>query len=85
MLSTLADAPEAIEEYGPIWDTIAPISAALREPGANTVELLGDLTSQLVSLHDTYLPSLTRVLADEDAEYERSEAGASLEALPDGP
>lgn len=85
VISTLAEAPEAIDGYGPIWDSIEPISAALREPGADTVELLGDLTSQVVALHDTYLSSLTRVLADEDAEHARSESGTALETIPDGP
>lgn len=84
VLMTLAEAPEAIEGWGPIWDSIEPISAALRQPGADTVELLGDLTSQIVTIHDTYTGSLTAVLAEEDEDYNQREAGIAAETIQDG-
>lgn len=81
VLMTLADVPEIFDGWGTIWESVEPISAALRGPGADTVELLGDLTSQIVAIHDTYAPALTEVLASEAEDEDRRGASMALETL----
>lgn len=85
VLMTLAAAPEAIEGWGTVFDSVAQISAALREPDADTIELLGDLVSQIVTIHDAYLPSLEKVLAEENEQYANRERGLEFETLQDSP
>lgn len=82
VLMTLAAVPEAIEGWGTVFDSVAPIGEALRAPGADTVELLGDLVSQIVTIHDTYAPSLQAVLTEENETYAARERGLAMETLP---
>lgn len=85
VLMTLAAVPEVIEGWGSVFESVTPISAALHEPGADTIELLGDLVSQIVTIHDTYLPSLEKVLAEENEQDANRERGLELETLQDTP
>ncbi len=85
VLRTLAAAPEAIEGWGTVFDSVEPISAALHEPGADKVELLGDLVSQIVTIHDTHVASLKKVLEEEGEQYANREQGLALETLQDSP